>query len=549
MNNQQFRKLVLDTPSRAKEVDDARSSYSLGGKKASRPGSTTGSHGLQVDFARQMRERHAALQPTKKFKSTAPKGSRFSSGYVDRAKARADVAEDNDDDDNGESDDDDKAKRIKALEEQVKLGELSIETFEALRDEITGGDIASTHLVKGLDRKLLERVRRGEDVLGLGTSRRDSDEGPADVDDELDKLEEQTMEAVKKEKAEKKGELAPKALAGTKRSRNDILTELKAQRKAAAEEKAKLAPQFDHRWRKVGEKMKPKIEIDHKGREVLITMDEDGIVKKKVRKLPSGNKKEDGTVLPTLDASRPVLGADVVIPASRKLPVPVEDEDDDIFAGAGTEYNPLGDEEEEGDSDEDESSPVGKGSKTPPKQASVSNGRSSESQEDAENTATSAGEEPEAKEPPRKYFQDTISTAEDSEQNRFKGIERVLEKAAKMGSGATAEDGSDGTEEHQERLAKRAKMLASQDRDMDDLDLGFGSSRFEDGEDAEGGKKTRLSEWKNKHPAGDDDDDEGGWEEDEKSNKKKRKPKKRKGDANNVDDIMRVIEGRKAAGK
>ena len=48
----------------------------------------------------------------------------------------------------------------------MKKGEINRETFENLVQEITGGDVGTTHLVKGLDRKLLERVRRGEDVLG-----------------------------------------------------------------------------------------------------------------------------------------------------------------------------------------------------------------------------------------------------------------------------------------------------------------------------------------------------------------------------------------------
>ena len=94
------------------------------------------------------------------------------------------------------------------------------------------------------------------------------------------------------------------------------------------------------------------------------------------------------------------------------------------------------------------------------------------------------------------------------------------------------------------RLARRKKMLSQQDRDLDDMDMGFGSSRFEDEEEGAGGKKARLSEWKR----GAKNDDEG-WEENEEGQgKKKRKPKKRKGDVNSVADVMRVMEQRKAAG-
>ena len=47
----------------------------------------------------------------------------------------------------------------------MKLQQIDRPTFERLRDDIIGGDINAVHLMKGLDFKLLERVRRGEDVL------------------------------------------------------------------------------------------------------------------------------------------------------------------------------------------------------------------------------------------------------------------------------------------------------------------------------------------------------------------------------------------------
>ena len=75
------------------------------------------------------------------------------SGYQDRTQLRT----------SGEEDD--KAIRVKALEEMVKLGQMDQSTFQKLRDEIVGGDVKDVHLVKGLDYKLLERVRKGEDVL------------------------------------------------------------------------------------------------------------------------------------------------------------------------------------------------------------------------------------------------------------------------------------------------------------------------------------------------------------------------------------------------
>jgi hypothetical protein len=71
--------------------------------------------------------------------------------------------------------------------------------------------------------------------------------------------------------------------------------------------------------------------------------------------------------------------------------------------------------------------------------------------------------------------------------------------------------------------------------------MGFGSSRFEDEEDFEE-KKVKLSAWGGK------DDDEEGDRRGEGKGKRKRGPKKRKGDGNNAEDVMRVIDGRKSAG-
>ncbi|KAI7332011.1 hypothetical protein KC315_g4869, partial [Hortaea werneckii] len=347
MNNSQFRNLLLQ------ERDQARSQDNGTEQNPAKPNAAPHAHtnkrsfmpmtprnvkgGTDVDFARQVRERNAALggsaQPaSKKFKSRDPRGVNLGAGYTDRAKAREEAQDD-------EGEEGSKAARIKALEEQMKLDQISQETFEALRDEITGGDVGSTHLVKGLDRRLLERVRRGEDVLGTGNGD-GAAAPPPDVDEELDKLGEQEVHAIAKEKNEKRGNMAaPAQLAGKKRSRNEIMAELKAQRQAAAA--AKAAPSLDSRWRKVGEKQKDRIEIDAKGREVLITVDDDGIVKKRVRKVPE----KSSNVADMPDASKPVLGADVEIStAAPQAPPPQEEEeeDDDIFEGVGTDYDPLG---------------------------------------------------------------------------------------------------------------------------------------------------------------------------------------------------------------
>lgn len=86
---------------------------------------------------------------------------------------------------------------------------------------------------------------------------------------------------------------------------------------------------------------------------------------------------------------------------------------------------------------------------------------------------------------------------------------------------------------------RRNKLLQMQNRDDDDIDMGFGTSRFEDEEDFDD-SKIKLSKW------GDDTGEEGSSRGDK--SKRKRAPKKRTGDANSAADVMRVIEQRKKSG-
>ncbi|KAK3068927.1 hypothetical protein LTR53_013126 [Teratosphaeriaceae sp. CCFEE 6253] len=553
MNNNQFRKLLSDTPSRQNDGSSSSATPAFSAKRSSivpmTPRAVKG--GIDVDFARQVRERNAAVNPMKKFRSAAaPKGAKLAKGYTDRARAREEKGD-------GE---DDRAARIKALEEQMKLGQISMEMFEGLRDQITGGEASSTHLVKGLDRQLLERVKRGEDVLGVGGGEKTAVAEPVpDVDEELDKLGEQEVVTVQREKA-KKGSMASPSLAGKKRNRDEIMAEMKAQREAAA--RAKAAPQLDARWRKVGEKEKSRVEIDSKGREVIITVDEDGVVKKKVRKVPS---QDPEIALDMPDASRAILGADSIVPEAISQPTPLVEDDEDIFDGVGTAYNPLGDEPDDVDDSGEESDvnddvlPLQQSLKPPDEPSAPKTERTeSDDQSDESEPHELPAEPPEVSDEPapkpesvrRSYFAAPSATVDESSIDHFAGIQNVIKKAAQLGQSKEPSDEDDDAREgetaeaHQTRLKRRTQMLARQDRDLDDMDMGFGGSRVEDEADGdeEGGAKIKLSEWKEGGKGGDGGDEEGGKGGREK---KKRKPKKRKGDANSAADIMRVMEGRK----
>ena len=468
-----------------------------------------------VDFARQLAEaRPSSSQPTKKFRSSAaPKGTELPSAYVDRSKLRQDQSMD------------EKEERVKALEEMMKLQQIDEETFIQLRDEIVGGDVSNTHLVKGLDWKLLERVKRGEDVLSSNKQGETESEGENDaevnLDEEFERLEDREVKAVDKAKTAKKGEMAPSDLIpGKKRNRDQILAELKASRKAAQEAQR---PSLGSKFKKVGEyRVESRIERDGKGREVLITMDENGNEKRKVRRVQVEPEVEKGHGLLMPDKDAKPLGMEVPdIPKAV-----VEEEDTDIFDGVGDDYDPLaeiGDDED--NSDEGEAS------------------RNSAEKESPKKLELGIMAPPPRGIPPaatRNYFGNPTESAETKAPKTFSDdptFRAAIKKASTLNTFVKEA-------ENVEEAAKQArlkKMLQHDDRDAQDIDMGFGSSRFEDEEDEEE-KKVKLSAW-----GGKDDDTAWGMRGEWKG-KRKRGPKKRKGDANNVNDVIKVIEGRKSSG-
>jgi uridine nucleosidase len=473
-----------------------------------------------VDFARQLAERNSSNQATKKFRSTAaPKGAKLPNGYVDRTKERL------------SEDEDDKAARVKALEEMMKLQQIDQTTFEKLRDEIVGGDVSSVHLVKGLDYKLLERVRRGEDVLNVTSKGSEDETEEADVEEELEMLEDCEIAPVEKEKAVKKGEMAPPSLIpGKKRNRDQILAELKAARIAAKE---KAGPSLGAKFKKVGApRIESRIERDSKGREVLITVDEDGNEKRKVRRVQPDTPVEKGHGLLKPDKDIAPLGMEVP-----EIPKVVEDSDEDIdiFEDAGDDYHPLAglDDEDDSDVEEDSATKATETDPGPKPKIATSDKPPSDS--------TLMPPPPR----PRNYFGDASSTPPDSESTTSKALSdptilAALKKASTLHSTEKAAE----SEVDAIREAKLKKMLQSQDRDAQDLDMGFGSSRFEDEEDFEE-KRVKLSEWGGRGGGDEDEDGDGG--KGEGKGKRKRGPKKRKGDGNNAADVLKVLERRKAA--
>ncbi|EED22095.1 conserved hypothetical protein [Talaromyces stipitatus ATCC 10500] len=564
MNNEQFRRLVLDQPGKKTTTLDKNAQTNKSPNQSSPPSSSAllgsrmrssipmtprhvrGGTSNTNEFARQLAEQRREEQPpAKRFKaSAAPKGTKFTSGYQDRTALRR---QQKDDEDEQGSRDESVEQRLKALEDMVKLGQIDQQTFDKLRKEIgVGGDLKSTHLVKGLDWDLLKRAKAGEDLSQKKEEEKKDTIDAGDVDEELDRVLEEKeagIAAVPKEKKVKKGNLAAAPPSG-KLSRDEILKQLKASRAAAAAQQPKqpTPPEstLSNKFKKIDKSDKKRwIETDPstgRRKEILVITDAEGNSKRKVRWLdkeqPDIPKIDDNGLLRPGRDSKP-LGMEV--PAVIAARIADEKaaaeavEDDDIFAGVGTDYNPLGDLEEEDDDDSDAE-------------------EKEEKADDAEiKEAATAAIEP-STQPRRNYFKDS-KTGKDAEdvprmnpltsdptllaafkraaalrQSAAQGKEDDDDHAVAMEENEFANDDDDP-----ERLARRKKFLEEARRrdalDALDLDYGFGSSRIEDEEDEEG-------------PTFGDGPQRGG-------NKRKRGPKKRKGDKDSATDVLRVMEGRK----
>ncbi|KAI1431513.1 inosine-uridine preferring nucleoside hydrolase-domain-containing protein [Xylaria sp. CBS 124048] len=527
MNNEQFRRLIAANATRspaansdgASSTRQGREGAALGSRQKSSipmtPRSVSGIH--KSDFARQLAERNQTGN-TPKFRSFAPKGSKLAEGYIDRTKARQ------------SEEDDERAVRLKALEEALKNEEIDQQTFENLRGQITGGDLSSTHLVKGLDKKLLERVRRGENVYDDSKTQDGDQEIPEDIDEELDRLQKEEVDALVKDKATKKGQLSTAPIASSKkRTRDQILAEMKAAREAA---KAKEEPILGTKFKRIGARgPQTRIERDNKGREVMITVDEDGNEKRKVRRIQSAgdkpSQKANDLMMP--DPKAKPLGMEV--PDIYKAKAEQSDEDDvNIFDEVDDDYDPLAglsegeeeEEEEEGENEKDDTADA---------QAKIASA----------DKKTKDAVEPVSQTQSRNYFKDAKTGLVSSEILKAPAmsdpaIQAAFKKAASLHAITNRSEEDDV--EAREKAERRRRMLQNDDRDAEDMDLGFGTSRFEDDADLDE-QRVKLSEWGRD---GEDDNSKRGA-----SSKRKRGPKKRKGDANSAADVLHEMERQRAA--
>lgn len=354
------------------------------------------------------------------------------------------------------------------------------------------------------------------------------------MDDAFEQLEEKEVTAIEREKARKKGQLATRTLVpGQKRTRDQILAEMKAAREAA---KAQQESALGSRFKKIGAKKEPgsRIERDTKGREVLIIVDEDGNEKRKVRKVAAEVERERDAF--KIDPKAEVLGMEVPEYYKKKLEEQAKaDEDVAMFSDVESDYDPLGGISSDSD---DSNAPNDDEQKKEAKKESDSS--TSEGEIESEDRvaveATSSPRKPQAQHP-RNYFKSSLISEEETARPAMNdpSVLAALKKAKTLNA-ATKSEEEQKEAERQERLKK---MMASADRDAEDMDLGFGTNRLADEEELADDGKTKLSKW------GDDDDGEDGGGG---KSKRKRGPKKKKGDVNSVADVMKVLEKRKTAG-
>ena len=406
--------------------------------------------------------------------------------------------------------DDNKEERVQALENLMKEKQIDFPTFVKLRNEILS-EGSEKAMGKGLNFKV------GKEIL---VKEKEQEREIEDVDDEFDELEGQEVKALDRQEVKKKGEMAPPGLIpGKKRNRDHILAEMKAARQA---KKDAAEPSLGSKFRKVGEMRNTlRIETDNKGREVLVTIDENGNEKRKVRReqVDSELGKRNQLLMP--DKHSKPLGMEV--PEGPKIAEDDDDDDINIFDDAGDDYDPLaglGDDDENSDGVEiSDIKNVGEKKSEPGSMAPPAR--------------------PNQPSTPRNYFGDSDVMTESTRPTASQ--DPVLLAAIKKASTLTPIIKEAENAEEAVREARRKKMLQQDDRDAQDMDMGFGSSRFEDEADFDD-KKVKLSEWNGDR---DDDDEDNG--KGEGKGKRKRGPKKRKGDGKNAADVMKVLERRKAA--
>ena len=259
----------------------------------------------------------------------------------------------------------------------------------------------------------------------------------------------------------------------------------------------------------------------------MIITGPDGKEKRKVKKQKAREQSAPEIRYDLDDITKPINMHNLPQPKAE------ESEDDDIFEGVGSNYNPLadlGDDDDDDDSEEDESPPKAKLEREGDDQVAETETSRPDSNEGV------ASRSPAVTTAKRDYFKSSnrdttsdkpseISPADATVRAALTKVRNLDENSSLLQNLSTDSNDPDSKEA---RLKKRAAELAASDRDMEDMDLGFGASRFDDAEEMEReGEKIKLSKWKG---LGHEDDEDEGDQGGKGQKKRKRGGKKRKGD-------------------
>lgn len=413
--------------------------------------------------------------------------------------------------------------RLEALAELAKEGTIDREEY-VRQTKLLGGDVKSTHLVKGLDYALLEKVRRGEDVMAGEEAINEEEEEAEDEDmeDKLERVLEQEVVPVERKEEKKKGVQA----APVPKTRTEILAALKESRRAAKEA---AQPSLGAKFKKIGQ---PKVKVKEKPKE---EEEEEEAKREKVKyvTLPDGRVKKmvkrEKPKKVELEAPDPMSAPLGMMPPPPKPSAMVEEEDDDIFEGAGAEYDPLA-----GLQDDSSSSSSEEGEAPEPKKLKPENEQDTPSTTSPSTTLSSAITMPPPPPPPPKtnYFNEPTSATPDSSTYTPPSASSLLSDPALVAALAKASalrPLSSSSSADAEKAKRHAALLESADRDAFDVDFGFGGSR----------------------DFGDEDDDDGYQTKKKGGAKRKRggEKKVKKGDKNDAGVVGKIVEERYGKGK
>lgn len=256
-----------------------------------------------------------------------PAKSLLAKGYTDRAKQR-----------NHDPVLEAEQERIDNLKTQLKQKEITHREYLERVETFASGEFQGAGMVRGLDRKLLERVRAGEDVLDQRTqAEKDS------VDDALEAALDQHLTADKKE--DSKLTTTTTTTSPVKPNRASVLAGMKrTQSVKGAYTSADTAP------RSIDSKFKPLLKRNkdgtltetrfEAGKKIKIIRDANGtIVKKLVKKTDPHVKDSPVISMTTTKSSTSTPAAPLTVQPDIAAIEPYED-DGDIFSDAG-EYDPF----------------------------------------------------------------------------------------------------------------------------------------------------------------------------------------------------------------